>query len=136
MLMVRDETARILDGLNLADEVDLGEPMDPAVLDRARKRRSNNDPEQRPAAGAVADAIEPRWARTTWRARLRPTPVPSALVVKKGRKMSCRSVSGTPGPLSATSICAPPARGAGEGQPDVRRLGMGAWRLRRAFGAG
>ena len=55
-------------------------------------------------------SIAPRWASTTWRARLRPTPVPSCLVVKKGRKMSCLSPSGTPGPLSATSICARPER--------------------------
>jgi DNA-binding IscR family transcriptional regulator len=30
MLLVRDETARILDGLTLADEVDLGEPLEQA----------------------------------------------------------------------------------------------------------
>ena len=48
------------------------------------------------------------------------------LVVKKGRKTSCRSPSGTPGPLSATSIRARPARGADEGEPDVRRVAHGA----------
>jgi hypothetical protein len=30
MLLVRDETARILDGLTLADQVDLGEPLERA----------------------------------------------------------------------------------------------------------
>lgn len=50
MLMVRDETARILDGLKLTDKVVLDEPMDPATLALAA---SNHNPEQRPATVAL-----------------------------------------------------------------------------------
>jgi Rrf2 family protein len=55
MLMVRDETARILDGLKLTDEVMLDEPLDPAVVDLKRRRRSKGDAEQRAAGLALAE---------------------------------------------------------------------------------
>ena len=39
-------------------------------------------------AGSVRSRrMEPAWARMIWRERARPTPVPSARVVKKGSKM-------------------------------------------------
>ena len=57
--------------------------------------------------------------------------MPFFLVVKKGRKMSCRRSSGTPGPLSATSIRVRPARGLREGEATFGLGGVAPRRVGR-----
>jgi hypothetical protein len=47
----------------------------------------------------------PPCAITSYRATLRPTPLPSALGREEGEEDVARQLLGTPGPLSAPSIC-------------------------------
>src|SRR5262249_30867235 len=55
-----------------------------------------------PPPGRCSARRSPRWARAISRAIARPSPVPSAFVVKKGSNRCARTSAERPGPSSAT----------------------------------
>jgi hypothetical protein len=130
MLMVRDETARILDGLSLADANVPEEAEDRSVptLDQ--------DPEQRAAALALGERDRAAMGEDDLAGEAEADAGALRLGGEEGEEDVLRRASGTPGPLSATSIWTRPCARRLEAQRHFGRLAMAARRPRPRCAAG